>query len=283
MAGSQKVTAAQALRYGTIPAFERALLLRHVLSVSPAQLAAHPEAELGSEQFERYRRLLDRRTAGEPIAYLVGSREFYSLDFKVSPAVLIPRPETELLVDFALERIDAPERCAVLDLGTGSGCVAIAIARHRPRAHIVGCDASAQALAIARENAASLAAVNVELLQSDWYAGLGARKFEIVVANPPYVAETDPHLTEGDLPFEPAAALLGGADGLACIRQIVAGARAHLHTQGWLAFEHGYGQAGACRELLAAAGLSQVFSRSDLAGIERVSGGCWNPREAIRP
>ena len=281
-------------------------LLRHVLGVDDAYLIVHTRQALSDSQSELFDALVARRSAGEPVAYIVGTREFFSLEFKVTPAVLMPRPETEALVEFALERI-APDRVQrVLDLGTGSGCVAISIAKHRPRAQVVAVDSSTAALAIARENALRLLGghsktpspsmgegwdggaltlphqgggnSNVSFVLSDWFSALADREFDLIVANPPYVADRDPHLAQGDLRFEPRAALAGGADGLDCIRSIIASAPQYLSGGGWLAFEHGYDQAARCRELLAAAGFGEVFSRADLAGIERVSGGAWRAR-----
>jgi release factor glutamine methyltransferase len=190
----------------------------------------------------------------------------------VTPAVLIPRPETELLVDVALERVPVHEPSRVLDLGTGSGCVAVAIARHRPRAQVTAAEASRDALAVARENAARHGS-GIEFIESDWLDALAGRRFDLIVSNPPYVAEDDPHLSQGDTRFEPRAALVAGADGLSCIRLIIAQARAHLAPGGRLFFEHGYDQAARCRALLAQAGYFDVTSRPDLAGIERLSGG----------
>ena len=253
------------------PADARALLC-HALSRDAAWLIAHSNDALDEALRERFEQLARRRATGEPVAYLTGEREFYSLPFKVTPAVLIPRPETELLVDAALECIPADAPCRVLDLATGSGCVAVAIAKHRARARVTATDVSRAALAVARDNAARHGA-GIEFLESDWFDALGSRRFDLIVSNPPYVAERDPHLSEGDLRFEPCAALVAGADGLSCIRLIVAQARAHLEPGGGLLFEHGHVQAARCRALLAEAGLSEVASRRDLAGIERVSGG----------
>ncbi|PJB05555.1 MAG: peptide chain release factor N(5)-glutamine methyltransferase, partial [Hydrogenophilales bacterium CG_4_9_14_3_um_filter_59_35] len=199
-------------------------------------------------------------------------------NFKVTPAVLIPRPETELLVELALERIPADGPCRVLDLGTGSGAVAVTLALHRPQAKVIAVDQSATALEVARENAQQLGAGNLRLIQSDWYAALDGEKFDLIVSNPPYIASADPHLAQGDLRFEPAAALASGANGLDDIRTIVRGAATHLKPGGWLLFEHGYDQAAACRELLVQSGFEQIGSSTDLAGIERVSYGQLNPR-----
>jgi release factor glutamine methyltransferase len=191
---------------------------------------------------------------------------------RVTPDVLIPRPETELLVDCALQRIPRDAECAVVDLGTGSGAIALAIAKARPRAKLVATDASNAALEVAHVNAARLAIDNVEFCQGDWCVPLGDARFDVIVSNPPYIAEGDPHLHEGDLRFEPVAALASGADGLDAIRIIIRDARAHLHEGGWLMFEHGFDQGPAVRELLAANGYADVFTERDLEDRERVSG-----------
>ena len=251
------------------------VLLRHACGVDDAYLIAHAHDELSAAHSAAYAGLVARRAAGEPVAYITGTREFFSLEFKVTPAVLIPRPETELLVEFALERVSPDRACRVLDLGTGSGCIAIAIAKHRPRAQVVAVDRSAEALAVARENATRHATSNLELRLSDWFAALGEQRFDLIVANPPYVAEGDAHLARGRFAFRAGDALVAGGDGLSCIRAIVASAPRYLNRDGWLVFEHGYDQAARCRDLLGAAGFKEVFSRVDLAGIERVSGGCW--------
>jgi release factor glutamine methyltransferase len=264
---------AQALAGARLDAVDARALLRHACGVDDAYLVAHANEKLTAAQMGAFNALVARRAAGEPVAYIVGTREFFSLEFKVTPAVLIPRPETELLVEFALARCDAERACSVLDLGTGSGCIAIAVAKHLPRAQVVAVDSSADALAVARENAAHHSATNLELVASDWFGALGDRRFDLIVSNPPYIAAGDPHLSEGDLPAEPAPALVAGVDGLDCIRVIVAAAPRYLNRDGWLAIEHGYDQAERCRELLAGAGFEGVFSREDLAGIERISGG----------
>jgi len=268
-------TIAQALASAQLDAVDARALLRYACCVDDAYLVAHTDDKLSPAQSAAYAALVERRAAGEPVAYIVGTREFFSLDFKVTPAVLIPRPETELLVEIALERIAADRAAGVLDLGTGSGCIAIAIASHRPRARVVAVDRSAAALEVARDNSARHRAANLELRQSDWFSNLGEERFDLIVANPPYVAARDPHLQSGDLRAEPVDALSAGEDGLECLRAIMAAAPAHLNNGGVLAVEHGYDQAPRCRELLAAAGLEEVFSRTDIAGIERVSGGVW--------
>lgn len=247
------------------------MLLQHVLGISRAYLLAHPERVLDKAQAAAYGVLLQRRLAGEPLAYILGEREFFGLTFKVTPATLIPRADTELLVELALQRI--PQLGRVLDLGTGSGAIALSIAHVRPDVKVTAVDASQDALEVARENAQRLNIGNVRLLQSDWFTALPGERFDLIVSNPPYIAEGDAHLAQGDLRFEPRDALASGADGLDDIRRIVAGTKEHLHAGGWLLFEHGYDQAGRVRELLGAAGYAEVFSARDLAGIERVSGG----------
>ena len=271
-----QLTIAQALATSRLDAVDARALLRHACGVDDAYLIAHADEALSAVHSADYAAFVARRAAGEPVAYIVGAREFFSLEFRVTPAVLIPRPETELLVEFALERIGADGACRVLDLGTGSGCVAIAIAKHRGRAQVTAIDRSVSALEVARENARLHATPNVEWLVSDWYSALGGQRFDLIVANPPYIAEGDCHLSRGDLRAEPIDALEAGADGLDCIREIVASAPRQLNRDGLLIFEHGYDQAARCRELLIAAGFSAVFSRTDLAGVERVSGGRWS-------
>jgi len=260
------VTAAEAL--GALEAREARLLLARATGFSEASVLAHPERELPPEAEARFRDFAGRRARGEPVAYILGEKEFYGLPLAVNPAVLIPRPETELLVDLALELRPA----SVLELGAGSGAVALAIKRHRPGARVVGVERSAAALAVAQRNAVRLG-LEVELRHGDWFAPVAGERFDVVVSNPPYVVEGDPHLAEGDLRFEPRSALLGGPDGLASIREIVAGAAAHLAPGGTLLLEHGQGQDAAVRALISDAGLEGARSWPDLAGIARVSGG----------
>ena len=258
-----------------LDAVDARVLLRHALQVDDAYLIAHRDEALTAEQAAAFVSLRARRAAGEPVAYIVGAREFFSLEFKVTPAVLIPRPETELLVEVALERIPENRAARALDLGTGSGCIAIALAKQRPHAEIAAVDRSAAALEVARHNARRHAVSNVEFKSGDWFTALDPQRFDVIVSNPPYIAADDPHLAAGDVRAEPASALVGGADGFDCIRAIVAGAPRHLNPGGLLALEHGYDQAERVRALLAAAGFTDVFSREDLAGIARVSGGMW--------
>jgi release factor glutamine methyltransferase len=262
------VAAALAAARAKLPANEARLLLGHVLRQPAAWLIAHAEVVLDEAALLGFASLVARRAGGEPVAYLVGRREFFGREFAVSPAVLIPRPETELLVDIAL----ATGATSILDLGTGSGCIAVTLALEIPRAQVTAVDVSATALGVARNNAERHGAT-LRLLQSDWFAELLGECFELIVANPPYIAAADPHLAAGDLRHEPPAALASGAEGLDAIRQIIAAALAHLAPGGQLWLEHGYDQAAAVYKLLTAAGLTDIRQHRDLAGIVRVSGG----------
>ncbi|HET9819272.1 MAG TPA: peptide chain release factor N(5)-glutamine methyltransferase [Rhodanobacteraceae bacterium] len=252
---------------------EAALLLAHVLGVSDAWLVTHAGDDIDAARAADYRALIGRRVRGEPFAYIVGVRGFHALDLSVTPDVLIPRPETELLVDLALQRLPGDVDCAVADLGTGSGAVALAIARTRPRVQVVATDASEAALQVARGNAARLGLHNVAFAHGDWCGALDDQLFEVIVSNPPYVAEGDPHLSIGDLRFEPRNALASGADGLDAIRILVRDAPAHLRDGGWLLLEHGFDQGAAVRDLLARHGYAEVVTARDLGGHERVTGG----------
>jgi release factor glutamine methyltransferase len=263
------ISIAELMQDGGVDAADARVLLRATLAVDDVYLIAHAGDAVSEQDETRFRARAARRAAGEPVAYIVGEREFYGRMFKVTPTVLIPRPETELLVELALQR----DPQLVLDLGTGSGCIAISIALARADAQVLALDQSAAALEVARDNAARLQARNVAFQVSNWFAAAQGRRVDIIVSNPPYVAAGDAHLTRGDLRYEPRAALAAGADGLADIRVIVDGAAAHLTRGGWLLFEHGYDQAPRCRELLSHAGFRNVQSWRDLAGIERVSGG----------
>jgi release factor glutamine methyltransferase len=251
-----------------LEAREARLLLARATGFSEASVLAHPERELPAEAEAQFRDYAARRARGEPIAYLLGEKEFYGLPLAVNPSVLIPRPETELLVERALGRHPS----SILDLGTGSGAVALAIKRHLPAARVVAVERSAAALAVARRNALKLG-LEVDLRHGLWFEPVAGERFDLVVSNPPYVAAGDPHLAQGDLRFEPQTALVAGADGLEAIREIVAGAAAHLHPGGWLLLEHGLGQDAEVRKLLRGQGLESVESWPDLAGIARVTGG----------
>ncbi len=248
------------------------VLLGFALGVTRAWLTTHADQVADSEAAARFHSLVVLRANGHPVAYLVGVKEFYGLPLRVTPDVLIPRPETEELVEVALERLPHGEARKVLDLGTGSGCIAIAIARERPAAQITAVDSSSPALVLAGENAAALD-IEVEFLQSDWFAALDGRRFDLIVANPPYVAADDPHLQQGDLRFEPRQALAAGADGLVELRRIVGAAPKYLRPGGWLLLEHGYSQAEACRDLLRNAGFGELVFRADFAGVPRIAGG----------
>lgn len=252
---------------------EARVLLREVLNQSDAYLLAHGDEALTAAQAQQYVALVVRRVAGEPVAYITGRREFFGRDFAVNPSVLIPRPETELLVELALQRLPAGAPARVLDLGAGSGCIGITIAAERPEAQVMLVDVSDAALEIARANAAQWAPANTTLLHSDWYSAIAAERYDLIVANPPYVAEGDAHLQQGDLRFEPRSALAAGADGLNDLQRIIAQAPLHLRAGGWLLLEHGFDQAVACAWLLEAAGFQEVFNAPDLAGMPRVSGG----------
>jgi release factor glutamine methyltransferase len=266
------VAAALAATRANLPASEARLLLGHVLDRPPAWLIAHDDALLDEAALLGFSSLAARRAGGEPVAYLVGHREFFGREFLVSPAVLIPRPETELLVEIALANIAASDAPRILDLGTGSGCIAITLAFECQQAQVSAVDMSEAALAVARRNAGQLD-INLRLLHSDWFSVLARECFDLIVANPPYVAAADPHLAAGDLRHEPLAALSSGVDGLDAMRRIIAAAPAHLASGGQLWLEHGYDQAETMRELLVAAGLVDIEQHRDLAGIVRVSGG----------
>jgi release factor glutamine methyltransferase len=249
------------------------LLLAHVLEQPRSFLRMHVQQTLATTSIERYRALLARREQGEPVAYLTGEREFWSLSLRVTPAVLVPRPETELAVERCLA-LHSEAACRVADLGTGSGAIALALASERRHWHLVATDRSEQALRVARANAARLQLGNVEFLQGNWFEPLGERQFDIIVSNPPYVASSDPVLNA--LRFEPGIALSAGADGLQAMRAIIPGALAHLVSGGWLVLEHGTAQGEDIAHALVAAGYARVRCHADLAGHDRVT-------EAQRP
>ncbi|QDQ85471.1 peptide chain release factor N(5)-glutamine methyltransferase [Paraburkholderia megapolitana] len=271
-------TVAALLRVSPLAPLEARILLGHVLGWRRTELITRSDEPLDAALVARFRTLEARRVAGEPVAQLIGSREFFGLDFEVTPDVLIPRPETELLVETALAALVGRRVPRVLDLGTGTGAIAVAIASERPDARIWATDRSAEALGVAARNAARLLdparpGGPLQFAQGDWYAALDtALHFDVIVSNPPYIASGDPHLSQGDLRFEPRGALTDEADGLAAIRTIVAGAPRHLVPGGALWIEHGYDQAAAVRALLTERGLLAASSARDLAGIERISG-----------
>ncbi|HEY6281290.1 MAG TPA: peptide chain release factor N(5)-glutamine methyltransferase [Burkholderiales bacterium] len=275
------VSVARALRESGLQACDAKLLLQAVLDVNRAYLAAHDDQILSTRQAATYAERVQRRRAGEPTAYILGEREFYGLNFKMTSAVLIPRPETEMLVEMALERIPQDQSCKVLELGTGSGNIAVVLARYRPLANITAVDCSEEALAVARQNAGKLLGADsraVMFKNSDWFDALDGETYDLIISNPPYVASGDAYLQQGDVRFEPGQALSGGVDGLDCIRRIIRGAPSHLSQGGWLLFEHGYDEADACLELLVQSGFDRLFCSKDLAGIPRVSGGLIDGR-----
>jgi len=248
---------------------EANLLVAHALGLSAVDLYAHPERAVNAAEAQRVNALVVRRGAGEPVAHLLGTREFYGLELRVTPDVLIPRPETELLVDLALARIEPGARAQVLDLGTGSGAIAVAIAQARPEVHVVAVDRSEAALSVARGNAEHHHLDNLSFVQGTWFEPLTGQSFNIVVSNPPYVASADPHLKRGDVRFEPLTALAAGPEGLDDLRAIISEAPKHMNKGGWLLLEHGADQQAAVLELLASEGFSECLGHNDLAGLPR--------------
>jgi len=272
--------------------FEAQLLLQSVLKVNRAWLIAHDQDTLAANIHTDFQTLLMRRLHGEPIAYILGHREFYGLDLTVTPDTLIPRPDTETLVEAALAKIPLSsfrrksessdfktldsdfrrnDELNVLDLGTGTGAIALAIAKNRPQANVVGVDASDAALEIAQKNAQSLSIANIEFILSDWFEALAGDQFDVIVSNPPYIAQNDPHLAQGDLRFEPISALASGGDGLDDIRHIIENCLIYLKPQGWLMLEHGYDQAELVADLMAQTGLVDIATLKDLGNQHRVT------------
>ena len=246
-------------------------LLAHALGRPRSWLFAHAADPVAPELADRFQALIARREAGEPVAYLTGMQGFWTLDLEVSPATLIPRPETELLVELALARILVDAASRIADLGTGSGAIALAIAKERLQATVIATDASTAALEVARRNATRNGITNVEFREGDWLAPLAGETFDLIASNPPYIAEGDPHLDRGDLRFEPPTALSSGEDGLDAIRSIVRDAPARLAPGGWLLLEHGWDQGALVRALLEAAGFIDVETAHDLEGRDRIS------------
>ena len=247
------------------------LLLAHALGHQRTWLLAHADDCIDADARMRAEPLIAARVRGVPIAQLLGRRGFWTLEIEVTPDTLIPRPETELLVELALARVSSDCVMRILDLGTGSGAIGLAIAAERPLAHVTAVDTSQPALTVARRNAEALRLRNIDLAHGDWFAPLAGQRFEIIVGNPPYIAQDDPHLEAGDLRFEPHIALVSGQDGLDAIRRIAHDAPAHLQHGGWLLLEHGWTQGDAVRELLLAAGLREVDTQRDLEQRERVT------------
>lgn len=256
------------------PRLDAELLLAHALGQSRSYLRTWPEREPSAAQCAAFSALLERRRAGEPVAYLLGRQGFWSLDLEVAPHTLIPRPDTELLVETALA-LGPGGPARVLDLGTGTGAIALALACERPAWQVLGVDRVTEAVQLAERNRARLGLGNARFVESRWFSALAGERFRMIVGNPPYIAADDRHLSEGDVRFEPASALVAGEDGLDDIRRIVAEAPAHLEAGGWLLLEHGYDQAEAVRALFAARGFAAVESRRDLGGHQRITLGQW--------
>ncbi|OBU56448.1 peptide chain release factor N(5)-glutamine methyltransferase [Stenotrophomonas maltophilia] len=270
----RQVVADASARLGGVDArHEAELLLLHVLERPRSWLFAHATDPLAANDQAAFEALLARRVAGEPVAYLTRRRGFWTLDLEVDPATLIPRPETELLVELALERLPPDQALQLADLGTGSGAIALALASERPRAQVLATDASPGALAVAARNAARHELDNVRFAEGghDWYAPLQGVRFDLIASNPPYIASNDPHLEQGDLRFEPSTALASGMDGLDDIRRIVDGGQAHLRPGGWLLIEHGWDQGAAIRALFEATGFAEVQTVQDLEQRDRIT------------
>jgi release factor glutamine methyltransferase len=270
MATLESLLNAAALPDSPTPRLDAELLLADVLGKPRSYLHTWPERELEYVQLERYQAMLARRQAGEPVAYILGQQGFWSLELEVAPHTLIPRPDTELLVETALALLPGTPS-TLLDLGTGTGAIALALACERPAWRLTGVDRVPEAVALAERNRARLKLSNVRFIESQWFSALAAERYQLIVSNPPYIAADDHHLAEGDVRFEPSSALVAGADGLDDIRLIIAQAPEHLEARGWLLLEHGFDQAVAVRELLSARGFSAVESRRDLGGHERIS------------
>jgi release factor glutamine methyltransferase len=276
-------TSQQALIEGlSISADEAAVdvrfLLQQALNINHAWLISHAHDKLTDELTDSFNALFQRRLAGEPMAYILGRREFYGLALRTTSSTLIPRPDTETLVEAALAKIPLDKDFSILDLGTGTGAIALAIASQRPLAKITAVDFSHEALQVAKENGASLKLNQVEFIESSWFSaftGDANKTFDVIVSNPPYISENDVHLSQGDLRFEPISALASGVDGLDDIRIIIKQAPQYLNQGGWLMLEHGYDQAAAVASLLSERGFTQVSHALDLAGIQRVTMGCW--------
>ncbi len=264
---------------------EAQMLLMQVLTVNRAWLIAHDNETVAPDLIHRYQALCARRVAGEPIAHILGEREFFGLRLKVTPDTLIPRPDSEILVEAALAKIMAQEnghmqhrgqpRLNILDLGTGTGAIALAIAKQAPNTQVTAVDFSNSALAVAQENARNLNIQHIHFVQSDWFSAVHSEQFDLIVSNPPYIAATDPHLHQGDVRFEPFTALASGIDGLDDIRRIVAEASKQLLANGWLMIEHGFQQAQAVQTLMNTAGFKAVSTLQDLANHDRVTLGQW--------
>jgi release factor glutamine methyltransferase len=253
------------------------VLLCHCLHKNRSFLRAWPEHQPSSRQIADYRHLIEQRRQGIPVAYLTGQREFWSRIFLVGPDVLIPRPDSELLIELSMERLPAGQFRKIIDLGTGSGILAITLAAERPLADVIATDFSPSALTIARQNTERLNTQNVRFLQSHWFDAVTDRDFDLVISNPPYIAENDPHLAQGDVRFEPNSALVSAENGLKDIRLIAEQARSHLKNGGHLLVEHGYNQQSEVQAIFEFLNYRQVTTHTDLAGNPRVTSGIWKP------
>ena len=258
------------------PALEASLLLAHALGKPRTWLFAHPEERIALQLRKRFGEILAHRLAGTPIAYLVGEREFWSLPIRVTPSTLIPRPETELVVERALDLVRTPS-ARIADLGTGSGAISAALAHEHPGWHIIATDSDEAALATAQENFSRLNLANCETRLGDWLAALAGDRFDLIASNPPYIADGDPHLDAGDVRSEPRGALASGPDGMDALRRIIRTAPHHLKADGWLVLEHGWNQGARVRNLLHAAGYDDILTSRDLAGLDRVTEARWCP------
>ena len=267
--------AALALEASDSPRLDAEILLAHVLDVERSYLFTYPELELSDDSWQQFQRHVARRAQSEPVAYLVGSKSFWDFELTVNSHVLVPRPETELLVETALELGERDQALRVVDLGTGSGAIALALARECPNWQVLAADISLEALGLARHNAEALALKNVAFVQGSWCDALGAETFDMVVSNPPYIAPGDTHLTEGDLPFEPTLALQAADAGFAAFKSIANGARQHLRPGGWLLLEHGFEQQAKLKVLLLELGYASVSGYTDLAGCDRLVAAQW--------
>jgi len=273
-------TVAELLRSASTLAGETArldveILLCHALDKPRSWLYTWPEVEIEAPLVSEFESLLASRRQGHPIAHLTGRREFWSLNLRVNEHTLIPRPETETLVEWALD-LPLPQAASVLDLGTGSGAIALALASERPNWQVCALDKSEEALQVARDNAVELALASVQFDRSDWFTSVTGQRFDLLVSNPPYVEEGDVHLSTGDLRFEPLGALMAQAGGMSDLDKLLAVAPKHLHNGGWLLLEHGYNQAASVRASMLEQGFDNIETRTDLAGVERISGGQWH-------
>ena len=256
------------------------VLLCHVLDCSPTHLIAWPEKSLNDKQTQAFNHLIEQRHSGTPVAYLTGSREFWSLNFKVTPATLIPRPETETLVEFVLDKFSEQKKLKLIDLGTGSGAIAIAIASEKPDWEIIATDISTEALNIAAENARNHQINNIQFIESNWFEQIEKQHFDLVISNPPYIADQDKHLSQGDVRFEPLSALTSGKTGLDDIKHITARSIQYLSENGWLIFEHGYDQKQAVYDRFKQNNFHKIMQLNDLSGQARMTAGIYNSNKS---